>query len=266
MRRVGNVLAVLLLSISLPSSLRAAVLENPTAGSFQSGIGLIRGWACEANQIDIVLDDSITLQAAYGTSRGDTKTACGNNTNTGFGLTMNWNLFSSGLHTVRALVDGQQFGSASFTVTNLGQQFLTGVAKNAVLEDFPQQGKSTQLQWQESAQNFVIAAVSDNTPFVSIENNVNAGTTRTVFTVPAGQRLVITDIIIANPTASASCCAQILRGNNLATSSISVPAGSSFQHTFGSEIEFTAGDQVRVQNGAGSGSFNFYLSGFLTNP
>ncbi len=264
MRSLGNMLVLWLLSISLPSSLRAAVLENPTDGSLQSGIGLIRGWACEANQIDIVIDDSLTLQAAYGTSRGDTQASCGK-TNTGFGLTMNWNLFNSGLHTVRALVNGQQFGSASFTVTNLGQEYLTGVAKNAVLEDFPQQGKSTQLQWQESAQNFVIASVSNNTPFVSVENNVNAGTIRTVFTVPSGQRLVITDVIISNPNASSLCCAEILRNGSFATSLISVPAGSSFQHTFGTEIEFTAGNTVGVHN-ASSGSLNFYLSGFLTNP
>jgi hypothetical protein len=265
MRSGRSVLVLLLLGLSLPSSLRAAVLENPTDGSLQSGVGLIRGWACEANQIDIVLDDSMTLQAAYGTSRGDTQAACGNKTNTGFGLSMNWNLFPTGIHTVRALVDGQQFGSASFTVTNLGQEYLTGVAKNAVLEDFPQQGKSTQLQWQESAQNFVIASVSDNTSFVSIENNVNAGASRTVFTVPSGQRLIITDVIISNPNASALCCAEILRNDSFATSLISVPAGSSFEHTFGTEIEFTAGNTVGVHN-ASSGSLNFYLSGFLTNP
>jgi hypothetical protein len=262
---VGNVLALLLLGISLPASLRAAVLENPTSGSFQSGVGLIRGWACEANQIDIVLDDSITLQAAYGTSRGDTQASCGK-TNTGFGLTMNWNLLSNGPHTVRALVDGQSFGSASFTVTNLGQEFLTGVVKNAVLEDFPQRGKSTQLQWQESAQNFVITGVSDKTPFVSIENDVPALTSRTVFTVPTGQRLVITDMIISNPTSSGSCCAEILRNGSFATSFISVPGGSSFEHTFGTEIEFTAGDTVGVRNGASSGFLHFYLRGFLTNP
>jgi len=265
MRSVGNGLVLLLLSISLPTSLWAAVLESPTSGSFQSGIGLIRGWACEANQIDIVIDDSLTLQAAYGTSRDDTQASCGK-TNTGFGLTMNWNLLSNGLHTVRALVDGQPFGNASFTVTTVGQQFLTGVVKSAVADNFPQRGKITQLQWQESAQNFVITSVSDKTPFFSVENDVPALTARTVFKVPDGQRLVITDVIIANPTASGSCCAEILRNGSFATSFISVPPGASFQHTFGTEIEFTAGETVGVHNGANSGSLNFYLSGFLTNP
>jgi len=265
MRSAGNVLTFLLLSLSLPASLRAAVLENPTSDSFQSGIGLIRGWACEANRIDIVIDDTLTLQAAYGTSRGDTQASCGK-INTGFGLTMNWNLLSNGLHRVRALVDGQLFGNASFTVTTLGQEFLTGVVKTATLEDFPQRGKSTHLKWQESAQNFTITGVSDKTPFVSVENDVPALTSRTVFTVPTGQRLVITDVIISNPTSSGSCCAEILRNGSLATSLISIPAESSFQHTFGTEIEFTAGQTVGVQNGARSGFLHFYLSGFLTNP
>ena len=265
MRSVGNGLAFLLLCLSLPASLRAAVLENPTSGSFQSGIGLIGGWACEANRIDIVVDDRLTLQVAYGTSREDTRASCGK-TDTGFGLTINWNLLGNGPHRVRALADGQQFGSASFTVTNLGQEFLTGVVKSAVLRDFPQRGKSTQLQWQESAQNFVITGVSDRTPFVSVENDVPALTSRTVFTVPTGQRLIITDVIISNPTSSGSCCAEIPRNGSFATSFISVPAGSSFQHTFGTEIEFTAGDRVGVRNGASLGFLHFYLSGFFTNP
>ena len=46
-----------------------AQLENPQPGSFQSGIGLISGWACTANRIDIQIDSGITLQAAYGTAR-----------------------------------------------------------------------------------------------------------------------------------------------------------------------------------------------------
>jgi hypothetical protein len=32
-----------------------ATLESPQPGSFHSGSGVISGWACDANQIDIVL-------------------------------------------------------------------------------------------------------------------------------------------------------------------------------------------------------------------
>jgi hypothetical protein len=158
------------------------------------------------------------------------------------------------------------FGNASFTVTTLGQEILTGVVKTATIDDFPQKGKSTQLQWQESAQNFIIAGMSDKSPFVSVENDVPPLTARIVFTVPTGQRLIITDVVISNPTSTGSCCAEILRNDDFATSLISIPAGSSFQHTFGTGIEFIAGQTVGVRNSARSGVLHFYLSGFLTTP
>ena len=47
-----------------------AFLENPQPGSFQSGIGVISGWVCDAQRIDIELD-GVRTQAAYGTNRGD---------------------------------------------------------------------------------------------------------------------------------------------------------------------------------------------------
>src|SRR4029453_17418890 len=59
--------------------------ENPASGSVQSGIGLISGWMCNANRIDIDIDGLATFQAAYGTGRDDTQGACGD-TNNGFGL------------------------------------------------------------------------------------------------------------------------------------------------------------------------------------
>ena len=48
------------------------VLENPAPGSFQSGLGLISGWVCDAQTITISFDDGPPQEAAYGTSRGDT--------------------------------------------------------------------------------------------------------------------------------------------------------------------------------------------------
>ena len=53
------------------------VLENPAPGSFQSGIGLISGWVCDAQAITISFDGGPPQEAAYGTSRGDTQAACG---------------------------------------------------------------------------------------------------------------------------------------------------------------------------------------------
>ena len=43
-------------------------LENPGANSFQSGIGLISGWTCDADEVEIVLNGE-PQEAAYGTAR-----------------------------------------------------------------------------------------------------------------------------------------------------------------------------------------------------
>ena len=131
-------------------------LENPVAGSLQSGISVISGWACEANQIDIEINGTITLQAAYGTARDDTADACGD-TNNGFGLLVNWNDLPDGVHTLRALKDGVEFARAVFTVSTLGLgSFVRGLSGGFVVSDFPQSGRHTRVQWQESTQNFAI--------------------------------------------------------------------------------------------------------------
>ena len=152
-----------------PSGGPMGILENPGPGSFQSGIGLFSGWVCDASQIEIeilptgndktCLDrtrlDRTRLQAAYGTIRSDTAGVCGD-TDNGFGLLFNWNLLGDGPHTVCAFADGIEFDSATFTVTTLGTEFLTGVRKTERLEDFPTRGETVTLEWQESMQNFVI--------------------------------------------------------------------------------------------------------------
>src|SRR5690242_20541654 len=74
------------------------LLETPQAGSFQSGIGLIRGWFCSATRIDIEIDGQATVPAVYGELRGDTQSACGD-TDNGFSLQVNWNQLGEGIHT-----------------------------------------------------------------------------------------------------------------------------------------------------------------------
>lgn len=150
-------LATLILGFASPQLLWAqGVLENPSSGSFQSGIGLVSGWKCTANTITVSFDGGPPIQAAYGTSREDTRGVCGD-ANNGFGLLFNWNLLGNGTHTVRALADGVQFASATFTVTTLGTEFLTGQSStcNATLA-----GQNVTLSWQQSQQNFVITSAS----------------------------------------------------------------------------------------------------------
>ena len=96
---------------------------------------------------------------AYGTPRGDTRAVCGD-TNNGFGLLINWNLFGTGGHTIRLYVDGVLTRSSRFTVSTLGLgEFVRGLQGSYTLPDFPRVGRETSIRWQESSQNFVIDEV-----------------------------------------------------------------------------------------------------------
>ena len=130
------------------------VLENPRANGFVSGIGIISGWACNASRIDLQIDGA-TVQAAYGTTRSDTRTICGDDNN-GFGFLINWNNLRDGPHTIVALADGVEFGRATVTVTTLGEEFLTGASGRYTLQF---DGRNVIVEWREELQNFVIVDV-----------------------------------------------------------------------------------------------------------
>ena len=133
----------------------SAILENPSLGSAQSGVGVISGWACEAGEIVIELDGT-PLQAAYGTVREDTRSVCGD-INNGFSLLWNWNNLGAGPHTVRALIDGVEFANTTVRVTTFGEDpFPRGLNGTFSIPDFPRPGENKRLRWEESLQNFVI--------------------------------------------------------------------------------------------------------------
>ena len=135
-------------------------LENPGDGSSRSGIGVISGWVCEADEVKIQIWSEQggwvhTARAAYGTSRADTEAHCGD-TDNGFGLLFNWNLRGTGEHIVDVLVDGEHLARAQVTITTLDGEFPTGLSGRYVLGDFPEPGASVVIEWEESLQNFVI--------------------------------------------------------------------------------------------------------------
>ena len=130
---------------------------------FQSGIGIISGWVCEAERVEIEITDSLTgegrlLKAASGTTREDTAEVCGDADN-GFGLLWNWNLLGDGQHTVRALADGVEIGHSTFIVTTLGEEVKRGVSGTYTLEDFPEPGTTVTVEWRQERQNFTITGV-----------------------------------------------------------------------------------------------------------
>ena len=149
-----------LLAVPVEGQMRG-VLENPGAGSSQSGIGVISGWVCEAETIGIEIEtegEAVEQQGvAYGTERVDTQAACGDTAN-GFGVLFNWNRLGEGEHTVVVVVDEEELGRATFTVTTLGEEFVRGVTGETLALDFPEEGTDVRLVWQEGLQNFVIVA------------------------------------------------------------------------------------------------------------
>ena len=135
-----------------------AFLENPAPGSYQSGIRVLSGWACEAEEVVLEIDGVHRLVASYGTERTDTEDKCGD-TDNGFGLLWNWNKLADGSHTVRLLVDGEEWATATFTVTTLGAEMRWGLAYTGTVADFPTPGQAVTVEWQEAQQNFVITGV-----------------------------------------------------------------------------------------------------------
>ena len=165
---------------TLRARLVVGSVENPSPTSFQSGLGVISGWVCEAEGVTVEIEKEdgavVALAAAYGTARADTATICGDSDN-GFGVLFNWNLLDDGAHAVRvlvngvalgtrvvpgigvvpAVVDGIEIGRAPVTVTTLGAEFIKGLQGSFLVADFPQAGEQVRVVWQESQQNFVLA-------------------------------------------------------------------------------------------------------------
>jgi len=136
------------------------MLENPKDNSLQSGIGIFYGWHCDADKIEILIDDKAAKTVAYGMPRKDTLDACGD-TDNGFGFVYAFNLLDAEeLHTVKALADGIEFASAQFTVDYLDPGYIRGLASYAEIT-VPALGKEAILVWQENMQGYVVSNVQD---------------------------------------------------------------------------------------------------------
>ncbi|HET9580692.1 MAG TPA: hypothetical protein VFP44_22890 [Usitatibacter sp.] len=140
-----------------------SVLENPTPGSFQSGIGLISGWACRG-PVSVSVDGAL-IAIPHGGERADTTSGCDGNSRTGFGLLVNFNNFGQGTHTAQLFVNGAAAGNpVPFSVMIPSGEFMTGLSKTVAVPAFPSEGRMTTLVWQESQQNFAIKSVVPSSP------------------------------------------------------------------------------------------------------
>lgn len=129
--------------------------ETPQEGSIQSGIGLIRGWACQASSVQIQFDEGPLLDVAYGTSRTDTFAVCGD-TNNGYGMVYAWGLLGHGTHRMKTYIDHLEVSDVEFQVDGLSSPFIRGLTGEYVLDDFPTPNESVTVRWSEADQNFII--------------------------------------------------------------------------------------------------------------
>ena len=135
------------------------VLENPSPGALKSGVGLISGWVCDAEELEVSFDGGPRLFVPYGSERTDTADApdgrviCGD-TDNGFGLLMNYNNLGDGSHTVTLYADDVLVDQSQFTVTTLGTDFLRDVRGRGVIT--LSDGKQVTVQWEEATQGFTI--------------------------------------------------------------------------------------------------------------
>lgn len=135
-----------------------SMAEVPFEGSIQSGVGLIRGWACDADSVHVQFDDGPLLEIGYGTSREDTRSICGDNDN-GYGMVIAWGLLGLGQHNARTFVDDMEVSSVDFEVAGLSEPFIPGLEGEYKLEDFPNPGVAVIVRWDEASQNFIIVEV-----------------------------------------------------------------------------------------------------------
>ena len=145
--------------VLLPSLAHAATLGVPGDGAKLSGVSVISGWKCEAEgDLTIVFnDDGTHIPLLYGTERPDVLNAgaC-DSADVGFVAIWNWGNLGDGEHTAIAYDDGVEFARSTFTVMTPGTDFLRGASKRVTVDDFPNPGDTTVLEWNEGTQHFEI--------------------------------------------------------------------------------------------------------------
>jgi hypothetical protein len=138
-------------------------VENPQPGASVSGITAITGWKCTAGEIKVSFDGGPRYVVGYGTIREDTLATCGD-ANNGFSFLWNWGRLTDGNHTVRLFDNDVQFAEVNVNVMNYGVEFLTGLTNSTLAPNFPTDGQTATLTWQQSLQSFVVTKIESFSP------------------------------------------------------------------------------------------------------
>ncbi len=141
--------------VDVSSASYLSYAETPAEGSIQSGVGLIRGWACDAKSVEVQFDDLPRTPIPYGSARTDTNAICGDDDN-GYGAVFAWGSLGHGTHTMKTFIDGRRIREVTFEVRGLEEPFVTGLSGGYELPDFPATGQTVRIEWSEADQNFTI--------------------------------------------------------------------------------------------------------------
>lgn len=156
-----NYQLILFLMATMPSiSYAQWALENPVAGSTESGISVVSGWHCTSSDISVEIDGVSLGKAGGGTLRTDTASVCGRS-DTGYSKLFNYSKLTPGSHTISVYADGQLFETRQFnSVQSGGAEFVTGLSKTVTISDFPSSGMTATLEWSQAKQSFVVTGIS----------------------------------------------------------------------------------------------------------
>jgi hypothetical protein len=132
-------------------------LEIPASDSTVSGVSLVSGWRCDAGEITATFDQGDPIPVAYGTSRRDTLSICGDENNA-YALQWNFGLLGDGPHTLELRDNGEIFATRNFYVSGLGTPFYRGAQGSYALSDFPTLGDTIVVEWSEANQSFQTVA------------------------------------------------------------------------------------------------------------
>ena len=153
----------------------AGSVDQPPPLTVQNGLGMVTGWLCSADPVVLEIDGlpyhpapmpapvPPPLPRVVGTGGSglppravDPHELC-DDTATGFGLPVNWNLLGDGEHTITAYLDGIEFARTVVEVTTLGEEFVHDAHGTCTVDDFPLPDHSVNLVWQEAGQHFALS-------------------------------------------------------------------------------------------------------------
>ena len=80
-------------------------LENPVQNAVKSGVGLLSGWVCSAEKVEIRFNSGLLHYVPHGSERMDTEEVWDGNTDKGFGLLINYNNLGDGVHVASIVLE-----------------------------------------------------------------------------------------------------------------------------------------------------------------